>query len=171
MKYLYAITELLVTFLLSIAILVSLYKIILLYLKARSNTTVPHNQAFFIFCAGVYLSAGLIFSTALDPLLLTIKMTYDRHADIVSNVGTAVGYTLMFFTITYLFVLFVQLATLFLFDKVTVMIDDVKEVIENNIGFAWFVSAALVFTSLISRIGITAILEALVPHPEVINIF
>ncbi len=122
-----------------------------------------YNLAYSIFTSAIMISVGLMASSVLQPLVSSFRLlekSNDNMELALRYFGTGAVYIAIAYSVTIL----IGLISTFLYSKLTV-IDEFKEIKENNVGVALIIGAIIISLSLLSNSGVELLIESIIPYP------
>ncbi len=122
-----------------------------------------YNLAYSIFTSAIMISVGLMASSVLQPLVSSFRLlekSNDNFELALRYFGTGAVYIAIAYSVTIL----IGLISTFLYSKLTV-IDEFKEIKENNVGVALIIGAIIITLSLLSNSGVELLIESVIPYP------
>lgn len=122
-----------------------------------------YNLAYSIFTSAIMISVGLMASSVLQPLVSSFRLLEKSNDNLelaLRYFGTGAVYIAIAYSVTIL----IGLISTFLYSKLTV-IDEFKEIKENNVGVALIIGAIIISLSLLSNSGVELLIESIIPYP------
>lgn len=126
------------------------------------------NLAYSIFTAAIIISVGIMVSSVLQPLVSSFRLLDKQSSDFMLALRF-IGTGSVYIAIAYGVAIFIGLLSTFLYSKLTV-IDEFKEIRENNLGVAIIIGSIIVTLSLLSQSGVELLIESIIPYPESLNL-
>jgi len=121
------------------------------------------NLAYSIFTSAIIISVGIMISGIVQPLISSFRLLNQQSNSFVlafKYIGTGAIYIAIAYTATIL----IGLLSTFLYSKITPL-DEFKEIRENNIGVSLIVSSILITLILLTKNGVSLLIEAIIPYP------
>lgn len=158
--------ELVIGLILSVGIFFMSFKL-LKYFFFRQERLEASNQAFAIFCGGIFISIGLILSELVPSITNVIR------AAVVQDPGLSTGQVLTYaglsLTVGFIVAVLINAAVFLLFSALTKRINEFEAIKNNNAAVATMVTSLLIAITLIVKDSIAVLISTMVPFPEVSN--
>jgi uncharacterized membrane protein YjfL (UPF0719 family) len=135
------------------------------YLALKRYGIEKNNLAYSLFTAGVLLCVGIMMSGVIDPLLSTFRIISEQHKSFASVVISFLWQGGLYIAIAYSCSIVIVVIGVSVYANLT-PIDEFKEIKNNNIGVAVIVCVIILSLTLMSREGVTLLIESIVPYPE-----
>jgi uncharacterized membrane protein YjfL (UPF0719 family) len=157
----------LLAFLIGMASLFTIYKVLGAYLKKQFEVT-ELNLALSIFQTGILLSTANLLSTIVSPAMNALRyLTQDAIS--VMTIASSGVYIISFLIIGLVSSLLVTWGGVALFFQIT-KVDEMEELKKDNIPTALITAAFVLGISIVLRDYVGHLCESLVPYPNVLNI-
>jgi uncharacterized membrane protein YjfL (UPF0719 family) len=157
----------LLAFLIGMASLFTIYKVLGAYLKKQFEVT-ELNLALSIFQTGILLSTANLLSTIVSPAMNALRyLTQDAIS--VMTIASSGVYIISFLIIGLVSSLLVTWGGVALFFQIT-KVDEIEELKKDNIPTALITAAFVLGISIVLRDYVGHLCESLVPYPNVLNI-
>ena len=121
-----------------------------------------HNLAFSIFMASMLFAVGFMVSGVIQPLLSLFRLLSGETWLITLKY---LGIGAIYISIAFGAAVAVGLLSTALYARLT-PIDEWEEIRNNNIGVAIIISVIVITLTLMTKSGVTLIIESLIPYPE-----
>ncbi|MDN5202880.1 DUF350 domain-containing protein [Fulvivirgaceae bacterium BMA10] len=158
-----AIIEILSSLSIGVIILFITYKT--LKFIGRKKYDIQHNnQAYSIFMASILFSVGFMVSSVLQPILSSFRILSTTHGDTSGFILSFLGYGALYVFIAFSSAIVISLVGISIYSWLT-PIDEFKEIKDNNIGVAIIVSSIIVTLIIMSKSGVTLLIESIIPYP------
>jgi len=129
------------------------------------------NVAFAIIIAAVLFSTGYILSGTLSPLLNTLRIISRNNPETGVLLINSSRYVGEFLLIGFLVAMLVNYISISLFIALTPESDEFKEISKNEYKYSLIIAAILIVMALFAREAYIALLDSLVPMPNLPRIF
>jgi uncharacterized membrane protein YjfL (UPF0719 family) len=159
-----ALIEILTALSLGVAILASTY-LLLKYVGSKKYGIEKNNQAYGIFMASVLFSVGYIVSGVIQPLLSLFRILSTRDTSTFHLALSFFGIGAIYNFAAFAVALLVCLLGMALYNYIT-PIDEMTEMRNNNIAVALVAGSIIITLSLMTRDGVSLLLESFIPYPE-----
>ena len=147
-----------------LVILSTTYKLLKWYGKKRFD--IGHNNAAYsIFIASVLFGMGLMVSGTIEPIISSFRLLSNSAE---STTGLFLSFIIrggMYILIAYISGLSISLLGITIYSKLT-PIDEFVEMKNNNIGVAIISGAIIITLILLTKDGVSMVIESLIPYPE-----
>lgn len=124
------------------------------------------NVAYAIFTASILFSVGYTVSSVIEPLTSTLRLFIAHTESVGSIIGNVLKYFAVFFLISTIIALVINVIGISLFTVMTTKIEEFDEIKKNNIAVALITGAIIVVLTLFTKDGILFLLDSIVPYPE-----
>lgn len=159
-----AIIEIIASLSIGVIILYFTYKI-LKYTGKKLYDIQHNNLAYSIFMASVLFAVGYMVSSVVQPIVSSFRILSNNTQGTVELVYTFLGYGALYVAIAFIAGIVVSLTGAAFYSYLT-PIDEFNEIKNNNIGVAIIVSAIIITLVLMSKSGVTLLIESIIPYPE-----
>lgn len=129
------------------------------------------NSAVGTLLSAVLFSTGYILSGTLAPLLSTLRIISKNNPSTGEVLIGSLQYLSEFLVLGFLVAVLVNYVSIVLFNALTPEKDEMQEISENKIQFALILSAILIVMSLFAREAFTALIDSMVPLPEMPRVY
>jgi len=147
-----------------IFILAITYQAVRLYGRKRYDIQ-PGNLAYSIFTASVLFSIGYIMSGVIQPLISLFRLLAARENDSINLALSFIGTGAIYIALSFAAGVVIVTAAIAIYTFLT-PIDEFKELKNNNVGVAVIVGTIIITLSLMTRDGVSLLIESLIPYPE-----
>jgi uncharacterized membrane protein YjfL (UPF0719 family) len=122
------------------------------------------NLAYSIFTSAIIFSVGYMVSSVIQPLISSFRLLSQES----SNALLAIKYLgtgAIYIGIAYSAAILISLLSTGLYARIT-PIDEFGEIRNNNVGVALIVSSIIITLTLLTRSGVTLLIESIIPYPD-----
>jgi uncharacterized membrane protein YjfL (UPF0719 family) len=159
-----ALIEILTALSLGVAILASTY-LLLKYVGFKRYGITKNNQAYGIFMASVLFSVGYMVSGVIQPLLSLFRILSTKDTSIMHLALSFLGIGAIYIFAAFAVALLVCLLGMILYNYIT-PIDEMTEMRNNNLAVALVAGSIIITLSLMTRDGVSLLMESFIPYPE-----
>jgi len=159
-----AIIEIISSLSIGVIILFFTYKL-LKYLGAKKYDIQQSNLAYSIFMSSVLFAVGYMVSSVIQPIISSFRILSNTTEGSGVLIITFLGYGALYVTIAFVSGLAVSYVGATFYTFLTPL-DEFKEIKNNNIGVAIIVSVIIITLVLMSKSGITLLIESIIPYPD-----
>ena len=159
-----AIIEILSALSIGVLILYLTYKILKIFGKRRLGIE-QANTAYRIFIASVLFAVGIMVSNVVQPIVSSFRVLSNMSYGTFELIFSFLGYGALYVFIAFIAGLTISLSGVIFYTNLTT-IDEFKEIKKDNIGVAIIVSAIIITLILMSKSGVTLLIESIIPYPE-----
>ncbi|MDC7997214.1 DUF350 domain-containing protein [Gilvibacter sediminis] len=161
-----SVLEIVIGLILSVGIFFMSFKLLKLFFF-RNEVLEASNQAFAIFCAGIFISIGLILSELVPSITNVIRTAVVQDPGL--STGQVLTYAGLSLTVGFIIAVLINGAVFLLFSALTKGINEFESIKNNNASVATMVASLLVSITLIVKNSIAVLISTMVPFPEVSN--
>ena len=161
-----SVLEIVIGLILSVGIFFMSFKLLKLFFF-RNEALEASNQAFAIFCAGIFISIGLILSELVPSITNVIRTAVVQDPGL--STGQVLTYAGLSLTVGFIIAVLINGAVFLLFSALTKGINEFESIKNNNASVATMVASLLVSITLIVKNSIAVLISTMVPFPEVAN--
>lgn len=159
-----AVIEILSAISIGVFILALTYQLVK-YVGKKKYDIQSGNLAFSIFTASILFSVGYMVSSVIQPLLSLFRLLAAAEDDSIkltlSFIGNGAGYIALAFAAGVI----ICFLSVFIYTSITPL-DEFAELRNNNIGVALIVGTITVTLALLTRDGVSLLIESLIPYPQ-----
>lgn len=159
-----AIIEIISSLSIGVLILFFTYKI-LKYVGAKKYGIEKNNLAYSIFMASVLFAVGYMVSSVIQPIISSFRILSNTTEGTGALIMTFMGYGSLYVVIAFVSGISVSFIGATFYTYLTPL-DEFKEIKNNNVGVAIIVSIIIVTLVLMSKSGITLLIESIIPYPD-----
>lgn len=138
------------------------YKI-LKWIGRRYYDIKDKNLAYSIFMAAMMFSVGYMVSGVIPPLISSFRLLNIDNGLLLTL--TFIGRGSIYVGLAFVSALFIGLLSTTLYTWMT-PIDEFAEIKNNNVGVALIVASIVITLTLLSKDGVSLILESITPYPD-----
>ena len=165
-----ALLQLTISVVVGISFLWITYKLFLRWLN-KKQAFEEINVAIAILVSAILWTSGYILTGTLTPLLETLRVVSNNNSTTQKLVLDSAMYIAEFLAVGLVVTLLVNYVSISIFNALTPEKDELKVIVENNIAYAIILSAILVVMSLFAKEAYSALLNSLIPLPQLPSIF
>lgn len=147
-----------------IFILAMTYQAVRVYGRKRWNIQ-PGNLAYSIFTAAVLFSIGYLVSGVIQPLISLFRLLAARENDSINLALSFIGIGAIYIALAFASGVVIVVSGIAIYTFLT-PIDEFRELKNNNVGVAVIVGTIIITLSMMSKDGVTLLIESLIPYPE-----
>jgi uncharacterized membrane protein YjfL (UPF0719 family) len=147
-----------------IFILALTYHAMRLYGRKRYDIR-PGNLAYSIFTAAVLFSVGFLVSGVIQPLISLFRLLAARENDSINLALSFIGIGAIYIALAFVSGVIIVVSGIAIYTFLT-PIDEFRELKNNNVGVAVIVGTIIITLSMMSRDGVSLLIESLIPYPE-----
>jgi uncharacterized membrane protein YjfL (UPF0719 family) len=125
----------------------------------------PKNLAYSIFMACVLFSIGYMISSVIQPLLSLFRLLANQENETLDLILSFMLRGGLYIGLSYLIGAMVCLLGVMIYTWIT-PIDEFKELKNNNVGVAVIVGCIMITLALLTRDGVSLLIESFIPYPE-----
>ncbi|MFY0686362.1 MAG: DUF350 domain-containing protein [Cyclobacteriaceae bacterium] len=122
------------------------------------------NTAYSIFTASIMFSVGYMVSSVIQPLISSYRLMSTSNENL-TLAWKYISQGFIYIGIAYISSLLIGLISTALYARIT-PIDEFEEIKNNNVGVAIVVSSIIITLTLMSKSGVTLLIESIIPYPE-----
>jgi uncharacterized membrane protein YjfL (UPF0719 family) len=159
-----AIIEILSSISIGVFILALTYQLLKYIGRKRFDIHVS-NLATSIFVASVLFSVGYMVSAVLDPLTTLFRLLAAKDNSVMSLALSFVGTGAFYISVAFVAGVIVCLLGVILYTSITPL-DEFTELKNNNVGVALIVGTITITLALLTRDGVSLLIESFIPYPE-----
>lgn len=159
-----AIIEILSALSMGVFILAMTYRVLKYIGKTRFDIH-PGNLAYSIFVACVLFAIGYMISSVIQPMLSLFRLLANQQTDTVDLILSFLFRGGVYIGLSYVTGVIVCLLGVLIYTWIT-PIDEFNELKNNNIGVAVIVGCIMITLSLLTRDGVSLLIESFIPYPE-----
>jgi len=159
-----AIIEILSSISIGVFILAFTYQLLKYIGRKRFDIQVS-NLATSIFVASILFSVGYMVSSVIDPLTSLFRLLAAKDNGAWSLLAGFVGTGAMYIAMAFVAGLSVCLLSVMLYTWITPL-DEFAEIKNNNVGVALIVGTITITLALLTRDGVSLLIESFIPYPE-----
>ena len=149
----------------SIGIFILALTYLILKFVGRKYYDIQHgNLAYSIFTASIMFSVGYMISSVIEPLISSYRLLSESEQGL-GITFSYFGQGAIYIGIAYTFSILIGLLSTAVYAKITPL-DEFGEIRNNNVGVALIVSSIIITLTLLTKDGVTMILESIIPYPE-----
>lgn len=123
------------------------------------------NLATSIFVASVLFSVGYMVSAVIDPLTSLFRLLAVKDTGVTSLLLSFIGTGAFYIAVAFVAGVIVCLLSVMLYTWITPL-DEFTELKNNNIGVALIVGTITITLALLTRDGVSLLIESFIPYPE-----
>lgn len=123
-----------------------------------------NNVAYSIFITSVLFSVGYMVSGVIQPLLSLFRIMAASEASLSELIFSFMGYGAIYIAAAYTAGVVVSILGITIYTWIT-PIDEFEEVRNDNLGVALIVGTIIIVLTLLTRDGVTLLMESQVPYP------
>ena len=123
-----------------------------------------HNLAFSIFMASMLFAVGYMVSGVIQPLLSLFRLLSNETETWLLTLKY-LGIGALYISIAFVSAIAVGLLSTSLYSRLT-PINEWEEIKKNNLGVAIIIGVIVITLTLMTKSGVTLIIESLIPYPE-----
>ncbi len=135
------------------------------YFGRRRYDIQPNNLAYSIFTAAVLFSIGYLVSGVIQPLISLFRLLATKENDSINLALSFIGYGAVFIALAFVSGVIICVSGIAIYTFLT-PVDEFRELKNNNIGVAIIVGTIMIVLSMMSREGVSLLIESLIPYPE-----
>ena len=124
------------------------------------------NIAYSIFTASIMFSVGYMVSSVIQPLISSFRLMSTQSESNFTLFFKYIGQGAIYIGIAYVVSLLIGLLSTALYARIT-PIDEFEEIKTNNIGVALIVSSIIITLTLMTKSGVTLLIESIIPYPDI----
>lgn len=159
-----AIIEILSALSMGVFILAMTYRV-LKYIGLKRFDIHPNNLAYSIFVACVLFSIGYMMSSVIQPLLSLFRLLATKESDTLDLILRFLFRGGLYIGLSYVIGATVCLLGVLIYTWIT-PIDEFAALKDNNIGVAVIVGCIMITLSMLTRDGVSLLIESFIPYPE-----
>jgi uncharacterized membrane protein YjfL (UPF0719 family) len=159
-----AIIEIISSLSIGVLILFFTYKI-LEYVGTKKYGIEKNNLAYSIFMASVLFAVGYMVSSVIQPIISSFRILSNTTEGTGALIMTFMAYGSLYVVIAFISGISVSFIGATFYTYLTPL-DEFKEIKNNNVGVAIIVSIIIVTLVLMSKSGITLLIESIIPYPD-----
>jgi uncharacterized membrane protein YjfL (UPF0719 family) len=159
-----AIIEILSSISIGVFILALTYRI-LKYVGRKRFDIQTSNLATSIFVASVLFSVGYMVSSAIDPLTSLFRLLAAKDNGVASLALNFIGTGAIYIAVAFISGVSVVFLGIILYTSITPL-DEFAEIRNNNVGVALIVGTITITLALLTRDGVSLLIESFIPYPE-----
>ena len=123
------------------------------------------NLATSIFVASVLFSVGFMVSGVIDPLTSLFRLLAAKDNGVLSLALSFIGTGAIYIAMAFIAGLSVCLLSVMLYTWITPL-DEFAELKNNNVGVALIVGTITITLALLTKDGVSLLIESFIPYPE-----
>ena len=159
-----AVIEILSAISIGVFILALTYQLVK-YIGRKKYDIQAGNLAYSIFTASILFSIGYMVSSVIQPLLSLFRLLAAAQDDsfklAITFIGSGAGYIALAFAAGVV----ICFLSVFIYTSITPL-DEFAELRNNNIGVALIVGTITITLALLTRDGVSLLIESLIPYPQ-----
>jgi uncharacterized membrane protein YjfL (UPF0719 family) len=124
----------------------------------------PNNLAYSIFTAAVLFSVGYMISGVIQPLLSLFRLLAARESDSINLALSFVGHGAVYIALAFVAGIVICVSGVAIYTFLTPL-DEFRELKNNNIGVAIIVGTIMIVLSMLTRDGVSLLIESFIPYP------
>ena len=159
-----ALIEIICSISIGVVILFVTYKILKVYGKKKLGIDHP-NLAYSIFMTSILFSVGFMVSSVIQPILDSFRILSQGDKNTLALVTSFLSYGTLYILIACFSAAIVNYLGVKIYDWLTPM-DEFTEIKNNNIGVGLIVGCIIVVLTLMSKSGVTLLIESIIPYPN-----
>ena len=159
-----AIIEILSAISIGVFILALTYQL-LKYIGRKRFDIQTSNLATSIFVSAVLFSVGYMVSSVIDPLTSLFRLLAAKDNSVMSLALTFIGTGALYIAIAFVAGVLISFLSVILYTWITPL-DEFAEIRNNNIGVALIVATITITLALLTRDGVSLLIESFIPYPE-----
>jgi len=159
-----AVIEILSSISVGVFILAFTYQL-LKYVGRKKFDIQTGNLATSIFVASVLFSVGYMVSGVIDPLTSLFRLLAAKDNNVTSLAVTFIGTGALYIAVAFVAGVIVVFLSVILYTSITPL-DEFAEIRNNNIGVALIVGTITITLALLTRDGVSLLIESFIPYPE-----
>ena len=125
----------------------------------------PGNLAYSIFTAAVLFSIGYMVSGIIQPLISLFWLLAGKENDSVNLALLFIGHGAIYIALAFVAGIVICVSGIAIYTFLT-PIDEFQELKNNNIGVALISGTIMIVLSMLTREGVSLLIESLIPYPE-----
>jgi uncharacterized membrane protein YjfL (UPF0719 family) len=125
----------------------------------------PGNLAYSIFTAAVLFSIGYMISGIIQPLISLFRLLAAKENDLVNLALLFIGHGAIYIALAFIAGVVICASGIAIYTFLT-PIDEFQELKNNNIGVALISGTIMIVLSMLTRDGVSLLIESLIPYPE-----
>jgi len=162
-----ALSQIILSIILSIIVFFISYKILIKAFKIEENKFDNDNLALSIFFSGIIFSTGYLLSGIISTIINSVTLI-KIHTE-GSYYFEVLKYSAISLFIGFLVASIIQLGSFLLVKTLTKHIKEVEQLRKNNLAVAILLVSILMAITLITKDGLVFLLEQFLPQPEVVK--
>lgn len=135
------------------------------YIGKRRYDIQPGNLAYSIFTACVLFSIGYMVSSVIQPLISLFRLLAANEDDSLSLGLSFIGNGAVFIAMAFVAGVVIVFMSVMIYTAITPL-DEFAELRNNNIGVALIVGTIIITLALLTRDGVSLLIESFIPYPE-----
>lgn len=125
----------------------------------------PSNLAYSIFTASILFAVGYMVSGVIQPLISLFRLLAAKEDSSMLLVLSFIGRGAIYIAMAFVASVIITVAGIFIYTAIT-PIDEFKELANNNVGVAVIVGTIIITLSMLTRDGVSLLIESLIPYPD-----
>lgn len=159
-----ALIEIISALTMGIFILAATYQLLKYYGRKRYDIH-PNNQAYSIFMASVLFAIGYTVSSAIQPLISLFRILAMKD---ISDLALALRFIVtggVYIGLAFVIGVLICITGMVVYTYLT-PVDEFAELKNNNLAVAFIVGSIVITLSLLTKDGVSLLLESFIPYPE-----
>lgn len=138
---------------------------LLKYIGRKRFDIQQSNLATSIFVASVLFSVGYMVSSVIDPLTSLFRLLAAKDNSVMSLALSFIGTGAFYIAVAFVAGIVVCLLSVMMYTWITPL-DEFTELKNNNVGVAIIVGTITITLALLTRDGVSLLIESFIPYPE-----
>lgn len=135
------------------------------YLGRRRFDIQSNNLAYSLFTAAVLFSIGYIVSGVIQPLISLFRLLAAKENDSIDLALSFIGLGAIYIALAFVSGVIICVSGIAIYTFLTPL-DEFKELRNNNVGVAVIVGTIMIVLSMLSKDGVSLLIESLIPYPD-----
>jgi len=135
------------------------------YLGRKRYDIQSNNLAYSIFTAAVLFSVGYMISGAIQPMISLFRLLAAKENDSITLAMSFVGHGAVYIALAFAAGVVICFSGIAIYTFLTPL-DEFRELKNNNLGVAVIVGTIMIVLSMLTRDGVSLLIESLIPYPE-----
>ncbi len=168
-QIIFGLLEFLIAILISFVLVFGSYRILLVLTKRidEEQQLKKKNKSVGLVLGSILLGETLVVKHALYPVMAVIQLFVLGQQRSLGNFAKVLSYSLGYVVLAGLLAIFCVLFCFWLFNRLTPRIDQYEEIKNDNMAVALLMALFIVGICLLMSAGVSALVRALIPFPEI----